>query len=89
MRNTHRRLLLLKLVGEMFMVTLRPVTDPGTTDRAALAGAEVVEVHLLLPARQASALEAAAHQQGLTTGQLIRRLVRGFLDEPHADRATD
>src|SRR4051812_13214687 len=37
-------------------------------------GDGVVEVPLLLPARQAAALEARARARGLTLGQLIRRL---------------
>jgi hypothetical protein len=41
--------------------------------------AEVVELGLLLPRGQALALEAAAHRRGLTTGQLLRHLLRDFL----------
>jgi hypothetical protein len=39
---------------------------------------EPVELLLLLPQEQARALEAAARQQGLTVGQMVRRLVREF-----------
>ena len=41
---------------------------------------EVVELLLLLPAEEADALERAAKQRELTAGQLLRRLIRGFLD---------
>jgi hypothetical protein len=41
--------------------------------------AEVVELALLLPSWQATALEAAARSRGLTTAQMLRRLVRDFL----------
>jgi len=47
---------------------------------------EVVELALLLPTGQATALETAARRRGLTTAQLARQLVRDFLDrsgEPH------
>jgi hypothetical protein len=56
----------------------------GPDPRAGWPPAEggVVELALLLPARQAAALERAAHQQGLTVGQVLRRLVRDFLREP-------
>jgi hypothetical protein len=40
---------------------------------------EVVELALLLPARDPAALEAAAWQRGLTMGQAVRRLITGFL----------
>jgi hypothetical protein len=46
------------------------------------AEAEVVELELLLPTREVAALERAAQQQGLTVGQVLRRLVRDFLREP-------
>jgi hypothetical protein len=36
---------------------------------------EVAEVSLLLPAWQMHALEAAARAQGLTAGQLLRRVI--------------
>jgi hypothetical protein len=40
----------------------------------------MVELTLLLPVAQASALEAAAWRHGLTVGQTLRQLVRDFLD---------
>jgi hypothetical protein len=43
---------------------------------------QVVEFSLLLPDRQANALEAIARQQGFTTGQMVRRLIRDFLAQP-------
>ena len=36
---------------------------------------EVVELQLLLPQRQAVALEAAARARGMTTGQILRRVI--------------
>jgi hypothetical protein len=45
---------------------------------------EMVELSLLLPSRQAAALEMAAQEQGLTTGQMIRQLIRDCCDSFHA-----
>jgi hypothetical protein len=36
---------------------------------------EVVELQLLLPRSQVAALEAAARSRGLTTGQMLRRVI--------------
>jgi hypothetical protein len=46
---------------------------------------EVVEVPLLLPGWQAAALEAAAHDRGLTAAEMVRRLVRDFVRELEHD----
>jgi hypothetical protein len=43
---------------------------------------EMVELSLLLPAWQLAQLESAARGQGLTTGQMLRRLINAFLHEP-------
>jgi len=40
---------------------------------------EVVEVSLLLPGWQVTALESAAHERGLTAGEMVRSLVRDFI----------
>jgi hypothetical protein len=42
--------------------------------------AEVVELALLLPRWQAAALEDAAHQRGLTAGQMLRKLIVSTLN---------
>ena len=42
---------------------------------------EVVEVSLLLPRWQAEALEEAAHNRGLTAGQMMRKLLGKGLRE--------
>ena len=42
---------------------------------------EMVELAVLLPAWQAEALELAAQDRGLTTGQMIRSLIRGVCDQ--------
>ncbi|OWK37876.1 hypothetical protein [Fimbriiglobus ruber] len=43
---------------------------------------EVVEVQLLLPMWQASALEAEARARGKTTGQLLRKMINDMFAEP-------
>jgi hypothetical protein len=43
---------------------------------------DVVELSLLLPAGQLIALETVASNQGLTTGQMLRRLIKAYLHEP-------
>lgn len=46
---------------------------------------EVVELPLLLPRWQAVELEAVARQRGMTTGQMLRRVIREAL-AAHAAR---
>lgn len=56
-------------------------TEPARSDR------EVVELQLLLPWWQAAALEGAARARGMTTGQLLRRVITDlFADAPPDDR---
>jgi hypothetical protein len=51
---------------------------------------DVVEVSLLLPGWQVAALETAAHDRGLTAGEMVRHLLRDFIrsvaDDPSASR---
>ena len=42
-------------------------------------GEEVVEVPLLLPGWQISALEKEAHDRGLTAGEMVRVVLRDFI----------
>jgi hypothetical protein len=39
---------------------------------------EMVELSLLLPQWQVEALEVAAHGRGMTTGQMLRRLIGSY-----------
>ena len=49
---------------------------------------EVVELPLLLPRWQALELEAVARERGMTTGQMLRRVIRELLaDEQFALRS--
>lgn len=43
-----------------------------------------MELPLLVSSRQCAALEKAAQRQGLTIGQLLRRLIAAHLAEPDA-----
>jgi hypothetical protein len=45
---------------------------------------EVVEVPLLLPRWQVAALEEIARRNGLTTGQLIRRVIADLVHDVEA-----
>ena len=49
-------------------------------------GRSVVEVPLLVPSGEATALEAAAAERGLTVAQLARRLLRDFLGRTSGPR---
>jgi hypothetical protein len=48
--------------------------QPGSREYTPLDD-EVVEVALLLPRWQAEALVQAAHERGLTAGQMLRKLI--------------
>jgi hypothetical protein len=43
---------------------------------------DVVEMSLLLPTQQLIELESAARSNGLTTGQMLRKLINAYLHEP-------
>ncbi len=55
-------------------------TFPPRASEPAATDSELVELMLLLPSVQAAHLEAAAHERGLTVGQMLRRIVRDFTD---------
>jgi hypothetical protein len=54
-------------------------TVDGSESCASPVEGEVVEISLLLPGWEVSILEMVAHQRGLTTGAMVRHLVRDFL----------
>ncbi len=60
-----------------------PPRHAGVTEFTAV-DKEVVELALLLPRWQAVALENAAHQRGLTAGQMLRKLIGNSLGNPVA-----
>jgi hypothetical protein len=57
-----------------------PVGEPARLDH------EVVELPLLLPRWQASAIEEAARSRGMTTGQMLRRVLADVFSETRAAR---
>lgn len=59
-------------------VTVHPLFNPLAAD-APRPDPEVVELHLLLPQWQAVELEAAARRRGMTTGQMLRRVIGELL----------
>ena len=52
---------------------------PGDDDRFLAYDAEIAELSVLLPGEQVLGLEQAAHERGLTTAQMLRRLIQDFL----------
>jgi len=57
-----------------------PIFEPASADFAR-QDQEVVELPLLLPRWQALELEAVARERGMTTGQMLRRVIRDLLAE--------
>jgi hypothetical protein len=52
---------------------------PGDDTHFLAYDAEITELSVLLPGEQAQGLERAAHERGLTTAQMLRRLIQDFL----------
>lgn len=60
-----------------------PVTlEPSLAGEPARMDNEVVELPLLLPRWQAQVLEAAARRRGMTTGQMMRRVITDLFGVP-------
>ena len=59
----------------------------GDGPHTCLADREVTEVPLLLPTWQVAALATAAHDRGLTAGEMLRNLLRDFIDGLDARRS--
>lgn|GEM_PF-1888511 len=57
---------------------VQPLFDQVSSD-AGRSDPEVVELALLLPLWQAMELEAAARRRGMTTGQMLRRVIGDML----------
>jgi hypothetical protein len=57
---------------------VQPLTEAVSTG-ATRSDQEVVELALLLPLWQAMQLEAAASRRGMTTGQMLRRVIGELL----------
>ena len=57
---------------------MQPIVETGSPV-ASRTDQEVVELALLLPLWQAVELEAAASRRGMTTGQMLRRVIGELL----------
>lgn len=57
------------------------LAGPTAADPARTAN-EVIELQLLLPRWQAAALEDAARSRGMTTGQILRRVIADLFPPP-------
>ena len=63
-----------------------PLTmDPPAPGESPRSDLEVVELPLLLPRWQAVDLEAAARRRGMTTGQMLRRVITDLFGSPPSD----
>jgi hypothetical protein len=62
-----------------------PVGLAGPPGEVRRSDHEVVELQLLLPLWQAEAVEAAARRRGMTTGQMLRRVIADLFP-PTGDR---
>lgn len=60
---------------------MQPLFD-AVSHNAARPDQEVVELALLLPLWQAMELEAEASRRGMTTGQMLRRVIGELLASP-------
>ena len=57
--------------------------SPSTVNKEiARIDTDMTELSLLVPTWQLDQLEQLARDQGLTLGQIIRRLINAFLQEP-------
>jgi hypothetical protein len=66
---------------------VQPLFDAVSAD-AARPDQEVVELALLLPLWQAVELEATARRRGMTTGQMLRRVIGELLASHPAPAAS-
>jgi hypothetical protein len=63
--------------------TEAPFMSPSTVKKEiARIDTDMTELALLVPTWQLDHLEQMARDQGLTLGQIIRRLINAFLQEP-------
>jgi hypothetical protein len=67
------------LLGDTMPVDAMLLGHPARLDQ------EVVELALLLPRWQAEALEDAARSRGMTTGQMLRRVIGDLFTAPSSD----
>lgn len=65
-----------------YATPLMTAEGSGKADLGAIAfPEEVIELPVLLPQWQVRALESAAHREGLTTGQMIRKALARLIEQ--------
>lgn len=62
------------------------VAGPAVLAEPVRSAHEVIELQLLLPRWQAAALETAARERGMTTGQILRRVIADLFPPTDAGR---
>jgi hypothetical protein len=68
--------------GPVLLMALVETPSPSTPPGQGIPAMDVVEVPVLLPSWQALALEDAAHDRGLTAGEMLRHLLSDFFARP-------
>jgi hypothetical protein len=58
---------------------------PGANLDVAVLESDVIEIPLLLPGWQVSALETAAHARGLTAAEMVRHVLSEFLSNDRSN----
>jgi Ribbon-helix-helix protein, copG family len=67
----------------LLLSTEAPFMSPSTVKKEiARIDTDMTELSLLVPTWQLDQLERLARDEGLTLGQIIRRLINAFLKEP-------
>ncbi len=68
--------------GQVLLMALVESPSSTTPSGEGMPVMDVVEVPVLLPGWQALALEDAAHDRGLTAGEMLRHLLSDFFRRP-------
>jgi hypothetical protein len=91
--RTEKQLALLTPLQPVFSGQVLPMACSDLLARPDLesqtnTSSEVVEIPVLLPGWQALALEDAAHDRGLTAGEMLRHLLTDFFAKPRRQTQT-
>jgi hypothetical protein len=68
--------------GQVLLMALVKSPSSSAPPCDGIPAMDVVEVPVLLPGWQALALEDAAHDRGLTAGEMLRHLLSDFFTRP-------
>lgn len=74
-------------MSTLCVTSTRGASDADWLDAIPGEGGDVIEIPLLLSGKQMSALEQAAFVRGLTAGEMVRHLLREFIERQpiHSD----